>query len=184
LVSATIGINRSLVRESVAAALEDQSNQLRRLIASRGLEAAIAVYLSAAHPDNPGKGCASAALLPELARQPPETRQLYTEHFLNAGAPSIGCASATDQRPREPGVGHLCNPHGRARAGPCRDALSHRILGAGADARALSFNHIRINPMMFKVQLAGQSRAARSSRPARDPRPVRSVRQHSTDDGL
>src|SRR5947208_16018602 len=41
-----------LVRESVAAALEEQSDQLKGLIASEGLEAAIAVYLSAAHRDN------------------------------------------------------------------------------------------------------------------------------------
>ncbi|TIX46175.1 MAG: TetR/AcrR family transcriptional regulator, partial [Mesorhizobium sp.] len=39
----------------------------------------IETYLSAEHRDNPGKGCASAALLPEIARQPPETRALYAE---------------------------------------------------------------------------------------------------------
>jgi hypothetical protein len=42
----------------------------------------IDAYLSAQHRDNPGKGCASSALLPELGREPPETRQLYTEHVL------------------------------------------------------------------------------------------------------
>ena len=40
---------------------------------------AIDAYLSAEHRDNPGKGCASAALLPEIARQPAETRALYAE---------------------------------------------------------------------------------------------------------
>ena len=71
-----------LVRESVGAALEHQSAQMRQALASGGPEMAIEAYLSAAHRDNPGKGCASAALLPELARQPPETREVYTERLL------------------------------------------------------------------------------------------------------
>ncbi|ESZ28506.1 TetR/AcrR family transcriptional regulator [Mesorhizobium sp. L2C084A000] len=70
-----------LVRESVAAAMELQAQQLAEALAS-GVEMAIDMYLSAEHRDNPGKGCASAALLPELARQPPETREAYTDHLL------------------------------------------------------------------------------------------------------
>src|SRR5581483_2146419 len=62
----------ALVRESVAAALEDQSAQIRDLLAAGGPSLAIDAYLSAEHRDNPGKGCASAALLPEIARQPGE----------------------------------------------------------------------------------------------------------------
>src|SRR5215216_4429984 len=57
-----------LVRECVAAALEDQSAQMDELLTAGGPEMAIDAYLSAAHRDNPDKGCASAALLPELAR--------------------------------------------------------------------------------------------------------------------
>lgn len=34
------------------------------------------------HRDHPGLGCASAALLPELGREPSDTRELYTEHVL------------------------------------------------------------------------------------------------------
>jgi AcrR family transcriptional regulator len=71
-----------LVRECIAAALEEQSAQISELLAAGGPEMAIDAYLSAAHRDNPEKGCASAALLPELARQPVEARQLYTERFL------------------------------------------------------------------------------------------------------
>src|SRR6185503_13485723 len=63
-----------LVRESVAAAMELQARQLADALASGGPEVAMEAYLSAEHRDNPGQGCASAALLPELARQPPETR--------------------------------------------------------------------------------------------------------------
>ena len=71
-----------LVRECVAAALEGQSDQMSELLAVGGPEMAIDAYLSAAHRDNPGKGCASAALLPELARQPVEARQLFAERFM------------------------------------------------------------------------------------------------------
>ncbi|MET2825728.1 TetR/AcrR family transcriptional regulator [Mesorhizobium shangrilense] len=72
-----------LVRESVAAALDAQSHQLREALAAGGPEMAIEAYLSAEHRDNPGKGCASAALLPELARQPPDTREVYTDRLLS-----------------------------------------------------------------------------------------------------
>ncbi|GLS38706.1 TetR family transcriptional regulator [Mesorhizobium tianshanense] len=72
----------ALVRESVAAALEVQADQIQELLAAGGASMAIDAYLSAEHRDNPGKGCASAALLPEIAREPAETRQVYAEHLL------------------------------------------------------------------------------------------------------
>ncbi|MER8440182.1 TetR/AcrR family transcriptional regulator [Mesorhizobium sp. M1312] len=72
----------ALVRESVAAALEAQATQIQELLAAGGLSMAIDAYLSTEHRDNPGKGCASAALLPEIAREPVETRQVYAEHLL------------------------------------------------------------------------------------------------------
>ncbi|RWO61242.1 TetR/AcrR family transcriptional regulator [Mesorhizobium sp.] len=72
----------ALVRESVAAALEAQTAQIQELLAAGGTSLAIDTYLSAEHRDNPGKGCASAALLPEIAREPIETRQVYAEHLL------------------------------------------------------------------------------------------------------
>jgi len=72
----------ALVRESVAAALEIQADQIQELLAAGGPSMAIDAYLSAEHRDNPGKGCASAALLPEIAREPAETRRVYAEHLL------------------------------------------------------------------------------------------------------
>ena len=72
-----------LVRESVGAALENQSKQMQEVLHAGGLQAAIDMYLSKEHRDNPGKGCASAALLPELARQPPETRDVYADQFMS-----------------------------------------------------------------------------------------------------
>jgi TetR/AcrR family transcriptional regulator, transcriptional repressor for nem operon len=129
-----------LVRESVAAALEAQSSQLRELIASAGIEAAIDAYLSAAHRDNPDKGCASAALLPELARQPAETRKLYTEHFLALVRHVSAAFPPQTKDPEGTAFGVFATLIGtlelaRAVAGT---ALSDRILAAGADAaRAL-----------------------------------------------
>jgi AcrR family transcriptional regulator len=75
------GSKADLVRESVAAALADQSSRLGEIVAEGGLERLIASYLSAEHRDHPRKGCAAAALLPELARQPARTRRVYAEHF-------------------------------------------------------------------------------------------------------
>jgi AcrR family transcriptional regulator len=68
-----------LVRETVSDALGMQPLWLRQVLDEGGLERLCALYLSPAHRDNPGKGCASAALLPELARQPEETRSMYAE---------------------------------------------------------------------------------------------------------
>src|SRR3954462_519476 len=53
-----------LVRESLMAALEQQSGQIHDILATRGLEAVLAAYLSPQHRDHPEKGCVSAALLP------------------------------------------------------------------------------------------------------------------------
>jgi len=68
-----------LVRESLAAALDDQARQMGEVLAAEGLEGLIAAYLSPEHRDNPQIGCATAALAAEIAREPPETRAVYTE---------------------------------------------------------------------------------------------------------
>jgi TetR/AcrR family transcriptional regulator, transcriptional repressor for nem operon len=125
-----------LVRESVAEALEDQSTRLQDVLAAGGFEAAIAAYLSAAHRDDPGNGCAAAALLPELARQPIETRRLYAERFM---ATVRQIASALPPRTRDPegvALGVYATLIGtlqlaRATQG---SALSDRMLAAGAEA--------------------------------------------------
>ncbi|TPK63581.1 TetR/AcrR family transcriptional regulator [Mesorhizobium sp. B2-4-19] len=130
----------ALVRESVAAALEDQSDQIRQALAAGGLDMAIDAYLSAVHRDNPGQGCASAALLPEIAREPSETRQLYTERLLTL----VSQVSAElPPQTRDPvGVAlsifaALIGALQLARAVEGTE-LSDRILAAGADAaRAL-----------------------------------------------
>lgn len=70
-----------LVGESVAAALAQQLTLLQDALAQGGMDRVIETYLSPEHRDNPGQGCASAALLPELARQPVDLRGRYTESF-------------------------------------------------------------------------------------------------------
>jgi TetR/AcrR family transcriptional regulator, transcriptional repressor for nem operon len=71
-----------LVRESLDTAIAAQCNQIRDLLADGGPERVIDVYLSREHRDAPGLGCASAALLPEIAREPLGTRGTYTQRQL------------------------------------------------------------------------------------------------------
>jgi TetR/AcrR family transcriptional repressor of nem operon len=129
-----------LVRESVAAALEGQSNQMQELLAAGGVETAIATYLSAQHRDNPGKGCAAAALLPELARQPIEARSLYAERFQTM-VRQIAAALPPQGQDREGvalGIYAILIGALQLARGAEGTAFSDRILEAGADAaRAL-----------------------------------------------
>jgi len=132
-----------LVRECVDATLESQADQVRKVIASAGLEAAIAVYLSPEHRDNPGMGCTSAALLPEVARQPVETRTLYAERFLDMTREMAAALPPATPDPEGVALAIQATIIGtlqlaRAARGT---ALSDRILAAGADAaRALIRN--------------------------------------------
>jgi TetR/AcrR family transcriptional repressor of nem operon len=129
-----------LVRESLTSALEDQSHRLQDAFAAGGLEAVLAAYLSAEHRDNPGSGCVSAALLPELARQPPETRSLFASRLL-AMVHQLASSLSPQTRDSE-GVAlaiyaTLIGTLQLARATQ-GTALSDRILAAGAEAaRAL-----------------------------------------------
>lgn len=68
----------ALVREALASALDDQQHRLDE-DQRRGLdlEGAIRRYLNRAHLEDPTGGCPSAALLPEIARQPLSTRKDY-----------------------------------------------------------------------------------------------------------
>jgi AcrR family transcriptional regulator len=124
-----------LVRESVAAAMELQAQQLAEALAAGGPEMGIAAYLSAEHRDNPGTGCASAALLPEVARQPPDTREVYTERLLVL-VRQLAAALPQTRDPEGAAIGVFATLIGalqlaRAVAGT---ELSDRILAAGADA--------------------------------------------------
>ena len=125
-----------LVQESLAAAMDDQAKLLQQVIAEDGLEAAIAAYLSPEHRDNPETGCTLAALLPELARQPLETRNVYSERFLGT---VHDMASALPQRAGDSEaatIGIYATLIGTLQLARAVKGtpLSDRILAAGADA--------------------------------------------------
>ena len=78
------GSKDALVREAIASALGDQQHRLDE-DQRRGLdlEGAIRRYLNRAHLKDPASGCPSAALLPEIARQPLSTRKDYEKALRN-----------------------------------------------------------------------------------------------------
>jgi TetR/AcrR family transcriptional repressor of nem operon len=68
-----------LVRAGLERALDEQLQRLAEADAGPGvLGRLIRSYLSAEHRDRPDTGCASAALLPEISRQPRSVRKAYT----------------------------------------------------------------------------------------------------------
>jgi AcrR family transcriptional regulator len=141
----------ALVRESLAAALEDQSNQMQEILATAGPEAGIAAYLSGAHRDNPGKGCAAAALLPEITRQPAATRRLYAEHFLTMVRQMASALPTETEDPEAVALAVYATLVGglqlaRATKGT---ALSDRILAAAAEA-AQAMVQPRVQPQQDK----------------------------------
>ena len=133
-----------LVRECVAAALDDQSRKLQDAFAAGGLEAVLTLYLSAEHRDHPASGCVSAALLPELARQPSETRKLYAERFQTTVRQMASSLPPETKDPEGVALAIYATLIGalqlaRAVKGT---ALSDRILTSGATAaRALARPH-------------------------------------------
>ena len=130
-----------LVRETVAAATGAQSTRFGNFITEDGLETAIDAYLSPEHRDDPGQGCPLAALLPELARQPFETRRIYANNFLALTREMASTLPATTKDPEAVAIAIYATLIGSvqlARAAEGTD-LSDRILAAGRDAvRALA----------------------------------------------
>ena len=125
-----------LVRDSLAAAMDDQSAQLRAMVADGGLEAVIAAYLSPEHRDNPQIGCTLSALLPELARQPLDTRIVYMERILDAVSEMAAALpdGTGDLEAKVIGIyATLIGTLQLARA-VHGTPLSERVLAAGADA--------------------------------------------------
>ena len=121
-----------LVRESVAAALEDGA----KLLGGSGPEAAIDAYLSAGHRDSPSTGCALAALLPELAREPAETRAHWVERFLAVVKQFASELPPGTPDPEAAAIGIYATMIGALQLARVVQGtpLSDRILAAGADA--------------------------------------------------
>ena len=82
-----------MVEKSIERATDEQWQQFEKEIASGRLLNIVRAYLSEQHRDHPESGCASAALLPEISRQEPDTRHVYTEsvkRLLNALEKELG----------------------------------------------------------------------------------------------
>ena len=126
----------ALVSESLATTLAGQAEQIREGLAAGGLEAVIAAYLSPEHRDNPGKGCTSAALLPELARESVETRELYAERFFDITREMAAALPAGTPDPEAVTLAIQATIIGTLQLARAVEGtgLSDRILAAGADA--------------------------------------------------
>jgi TetR/AcrR family transcriptional repressor of nem operon len=68
-----------MVEKSLERATDEQWHQLEKQIDSGRLVEIVRAYLSEEHRDHPDCGCPSAALLPEISRQEPATRRVYTQ---------------------------------------------------------------------------------------------------------
>jgi TetR/AcrR family transcriptional regulator, transcriptional repressor for nem operon len=128
----------ALVRDVLASALADQQHSLddeRR--AGLNLEGAIRRYLDPAHLRNAADGCPSAALLPEIARQPLSTRQTYEEglrRYVSTLAALLPNAGAVASRRRAMAIfGLMVGTLQLARAVPDA-AEAEQILEGGVEA--------------------------------------------------
>ena len=127
-----------LVREALARALGDQQrcldeDQLKGL----DLEGAIRRYLNRAHLEARAQGCPSAALLPEIARQPRNTRRDYEEalgsYVATLAALLPGADSAANRRRARAIFGLMVGTLQFARAVP--DTVeAQQILDGGIEA--------------------------------------------------
>jgi TetR/AcrR family transcriptional regulator, transcriptional repressor for nem operon len=133
---AHFGSKAELVRETIAAALEDLSKQVDGAIAAGGLEAVTATYLSPQHRDDAAHGCSFAALLPELARQPDEARQVYMEGFLTLVRQVAEALPPETTDPEGTAMAMLATLIGTLQLARVLEgtALSTRMLETGADA--------------------------------------------------
>jgi TetR/AcrR family transcriptional regulator, transcriptional repressor for nem operon len=72
----------ALMAEACTRALQQSLNAMQKAVngsGENGLSAIAAVYLSPAHRDRPGEGCAIAALGAEAARHDPTVRAAFTQ---------------------------------------------------------------------------------------------------------
>jgi len=124
----------------VANVLADQLRAQRQNVDAEpsgraGLEAFIRAYLSPQHRDQSADGCPSAALLDEIARRPPATRQAFTDELLATADdiaarldPTDASAARTDALTI---LGHMIGTLQLARALTDPD-LSDQLLTRGA----------------------------------------------------
>ena len=128
----------ALVREALASALSDQQHRLDEDQRSGpDLEGAIRRYLNRAHLEDPTGGCPSAALLPEIARQPLSTRKDYEKglrSYVATLAALLPDADASASRRRATAIfGLMVGTLQFARAVP-NAAQAEQILEGGVEA--------------------------------------------------
>jgi AcrR family transcriptional regulator len=130
-----------LVRETVALTTDPESQQMRQFVADGDLEAAIEMFLSPEHRDSPGQGCPLTALLPEIARQPVDTRRVYAGNFQRLVSELAAALPPHTQDRETVAIGIyaiLIGATQLARAAVGTE-ISERILAAGREAaRALA----------------------------------------------
>ncbi|KRQ12637.1 TetR/AcrR family transcriptional regulator [Bradyrhizobium manausense] len=127
----------ALVREAMASALADQQDRLGGDQQGGDLEALIRAYLKRFHLGNPAEGCPSAALLPEIARQPLRTRKAYEKglrSYVSALAALLPITDTENSHRRATAVfGLMVGTLQLARAVPDA-AYAEQILEGGIDA--------------------------------------------------
>jgi|SRR4051812_3470193 TetR/AcrR family transcriptional repressor of nem operon len=128
----------TLVREALARALGDQQRCLDEdQLEGLDVEGAIRRYLNRAHLKAPAQGCPSAALLPEIARQPRNTRQDYEKalgsYVATLAALLPGAHSASNHRRARAVFGLMVGTLQFARAVP-EAAEAQQILDGGIEA--------------------------------------------------
>jgi AcrR family transcriptional regulator len=130
-----------LVRETVALTTDPTSMRIREFVADGDLEAAIEIFLSPEHRDSPGQGCPLTALLPEIARQPIDTRRVYAANFQKMVS-ELAAALPQETKDRETtAMGIYATMIGTLQLARAAEGteLSDRILAAGREtARALA----------------------------------------------
>ena len=128
----------ALVREALESALGDQRNRLDEdQCRGLNLEGAIRRYLNRPHLEDTAGGCPSAALLPEIARQPLSTRRDYERalrSYISSLAALIPDADPAASRRRATAIfGLMVGTLQFARAVP--DAVqAEQILEGGVEA--------------------------------------------------
>ena len=129
---------RVLVREALALALDGQQHRLDEdQLKGLDLESAVRGYLNRAHLEAPADGCPSAALLPEIARQPLSIRQDYEKalrsYIATLAALLPGTDSVEKQRRATAIFGLMVGTLQFARAVPDANE-AQKILDGGVEA--------------------------------------------------
>jgi AcrR family transcriptional regulator len=109
-----------------------------------GLEAIIRAYLSPQHRDQSAEGCPSAALLDEIARRPPATKQAFAAELLDTADDIAARLDPTDSDAARTHAlalfGMMIGTLQLARALPDRDE-SDQLLAQGVKAALKQLEH-------------------------------------------